>query len=500
MTGAQRTTRSRVPLLSPNAKICTISSEGTLMLQTTKRIFGLHTAQTKRSWWITRNSGKLAAHIFWRRRSIFPMHRNIMKMVFTCLERKISKRLWLTSLSRKQIWSNTILWTAISAFSRNSARRRPIANNCTNGSDSRCAFSSRSTQSHNINRGLSFQSHLQAVRAQQLLLRREIGTTTPTSRQMTNQRQVADRYSFWPACILFFYVPDSPKKLHKLWQQTYKSAMKAENLDSTPISFTDEEAEWCKKSIESLQRLLTDAQREERGLSTGLCRAARTKKSAQEKAAAAAAAGQGAQGSVRRRAAAETSDDSDLAPTLKVPRGWVCWSLHNLHNEHNEHNLHNEHNIHNLHNMHNMHNLLVGFENFPFCAARRERAFLKSPLQQPPRSSVKTLLWCFNLRSDRGGGLRNYWQFRRCIPPVPQRSDVGRHLHHIPPGVRCWICWLMLASTGGLYFLLAVSCILVMCMTSLQRSQVLHPFSSTDLWLLVLLHVGERGWPCSGGY
>ena len=41
--------------------------------------------------------------------------------------------------------------------------------------------------------------------------------------------------------------------------------------------------------------------------------------------------------------------------------------------------------------MHNMHNLLLGFENFPFCAARRERAFLKSPLQQPPRSSVKTL-------------------------------------------------------------------------------------------------------------
>ena len=115
---------------------------------------------------------------------------------------------------------------------------------------------------------------------------------------MTNQRQVADRYSFWPACILFFYVPDSPKKLHKLWQQTYKSAMKAENLDSTLISFTDEEAEWCKKSIESLQRLLTDAQREERGLSMGLCRTARTKKSAQE-----------------------TSDDSDLAPTLKVPRG-----------------------------------------------------------------------------------------------------------------------------------------------------------------------------------
>ena len=87
--------------------------------------------------------------------------------------------------------------------------------------------------------------------------------------------------------------------------------MKAKDLDSTPITFTDEEALGCKKSIESLQRLLTDAQREERGLPTGLHRGtARTKKSAQDKAAAAAAAGQGAQDSVRRRAAAETSDDS----------------------------------------------------------------------------------------------------------------------------------------------------------------------------------------------
>ena len=35
---------------------------------------------------------------------------------------------------------------------------------------------------------------------------------------------------------------------------------------------------------------------------------------------------------------------------------------------------------------------------------------------------------------------------------------------------------------------------------SLHHLQVLHPFSSTDLWLLVLLHVGERGRPRSGGY
>ena len=95
----------------------------------------------------------------------------------------------------------------------------------------------------------------------------------------TDVQDSADRYSFWPACIFYFYVPDLLKKfsevdaaLHKLWQQSYKSAMKAKNLDSTPITFTDEAASWCKKSIESLQRILTDAQREERGLPTGLRR------------------------------------------------------------------------------------------------------------------------------------------------------------------------------------------------------------------------------------
>ena len=97
----------------------------------------------------------------------------------------------------------------------------------------------------------------------------------------TDVQDSAERYSFWPACMFYFYVPDLLKKF-----------------------------------------ILTDAQREERGFPTGLRRCtARTKNSAQEKATAAAAAGQGAQDSVRRRAAAETSDDSDLAPTLKVPRG-----------------------------------------------------------------------------------------------------------------------------------------------------------------------------------
>ena len=83
----------------------------------------------------------------------------------------------------------------------------------------------------------------------------------------------ADQCSFWHACNLFFYVPDLPKKfpevdgaLQKLWQQIYKSAMKAEDLDSTLITFTDEEALWCKMSIESLQRLAASSlTRNERG-------------------------------------------------------------------------------------------------------------------------------------------------------------------------------------------------------------------------------------------
>ena len=46
-------------------------------------------------------------------------------------------------------------------------------------------------------------------------------------------------YSFWPACIVFFYITELPKKfpevdgaLHKLWQRTYSSPMKADDLDS----------------------------------------------------------------------------------------------------------------------------------------------------------------------------------------------------------------------------------------------------------------------------
>ena len=42
--------------------------------------------------------------------------------------------------------------------------------------------------------------------------------------------------------------------------------------------------------------------------------------------------------------------------------------------------------------MHNMHNLLVGFENFPFCAARRERAFLKVPSNS--HQEARSRLFC----------------------------------------------------------------------------------------------------------
>ena len=137
---------------------------------------------------------KLAAHIFWKRRSTFPVHSNIEKMVFTWSERKISEKWLLTSRGKKQIWRSTMLSTAISVFSRISARQRHIANNCTIGLDSKCAFSSRSTQSRNINRCRSL--HLPAARAPHLLGRpQEIRTTRPSRRQTTppTQRQVAER-------------------------------------------------------------------------------------------------------------------------------------------------------------------------------------------------------------------------------------------------------------------------------------------------------------------
>ena len=132
--------------------------------------------------------------------------------------------------------------------------------------------------------------------------------------------------------------------------------------------------------------------------------------------------------------------------------------------------------------MHNMHNLLLGFENFPFCTARRSRLFCDALTYALTEEEAREIM------DSSDAAFRLYLK----------GLMFGRHLHHIPPCDRRWICWLMRASTGGLYFLLAVSCI--MCMTSLQRSQVLHPFSSNDLWLLVLLHVGDRGRPCSGGY
>ena len=55
---------------------------------------------------------------------------------------------------------------------------------------------------------------------------------------------------------MFFYITDLPEKfpnvdgaLHKLWQQTYSSPINANDLDSKPIAFSDEETVWCKRTI-----------------------------------------------------------------------------------------------------------------------------------------------------------------------------------------------------------------------------------------------------------
>ena len=136
----------------------------------------------------------------------------------------------------------------------------------------------------------------------------------------TEIQDSSDSYSFWHACILFFYVSDLPKKfpdidgaLHKLWMQTYKSPMKAEDLESTPIGFKEEETAWCKQTIESLQRLLTAEQREKLGLRPPTKRQARTKLSQQQ---AQAEKRKGAQNTVPRGDAAEASDESDDVPAL----------------------------------------------------------------------------------------------------------------------------------------------------------------------------------------
>ena len=60
--------------------------------------------------------------------------------------------------------------------------------------------------------------------------------------------------------------PNVDSALHMLWLQSYKSPMKAKDLDSTQITFIEEETEWRKKTVKSLQCCLTAQQRKERGL------------------------------------------------------------------------------------------------------------------------------------------------------------------------------------------------------------------------------------------
>ena len=136
--------------------------------------------------------------------------------------------------------------------------------------------------------------------------------------------------------------------------------------------------------------------------------------------------------------------------------------------------------------MHYLHNLF--YTETVFAVVSPIRASLCAPR---PMRKLKSLL---NMWNPRASWLKS--TTFSCTSQVHICVVWTAPCHYIPPGARRWICWLMLASTGGLYFLLAVSCI--MCMTSLEHSQKLHPFSSTDLWFLVLLHVGASGKPTRG--
>jgi hypothetical protein len=140
--------------------------------------------------------------------------------------------------------------------------------------------------------------------------------------------------------------------------------------------------------------------------------------------------------------------------------------------------------------MHYLHNLF--YTETVFAVVSPIRAPLCAPphQMQKPRSLLTRNTW-----SQRASWLRS--TTFSCTSQLHICVVWTAPCHRIPQGARHWICWLRRASTGGLYFLLVVFCI--MC-PSLQRLQVLPPFNSTDLWLLVLLHVGERGRPCSGGY
>ena len=121
--------------------------------------------------------------------------------------------------------------------------------------------------------------------------------------------------------------------------------------------------------------------------------------------------------------------------------------------------------------MHYLHNLF--YTETVFAVVSPVRAQLRAPHQmQKPECLLNT--WSQRASWLRGTTFSCTSQLHICVVWTAP-------CHHIPPGARRWICWLMRASTGGFYFLLAVSCI--MCMTSLQHLQVLHRLSSTDLWL-----------------
>ena len=87
--------------------------------------------------------------------------------------------------------------------------------------------------------------------------------------------------------------------------------------------------------------------------------------------------------------------------------------------------------------MHNMHNLLVGFENFPFCAARRSRLFCDALTYALTEEEAREIMdspdaaFCLYLK-----GLLLAGTFRvklRCYLPVTARA----HLQNMVFNVAC---------------------------------------------------------------
>ena len=101
MTGAQRTTRSRVPLLSPNAKICTISSE--------TDFWSPYGAIKKKLMDYQKQWKARCAHILKAPFNIPDAPEHNENGVYMLGKKDLQEVVVELTVSRKQIWSSTIL-------------------------------------------------------------------------------------------------------------------------------------------------------------------------------------------------------------------------------------------------------------------------------------------------------------------------------------------------------------------------------------------------------